>query len=207
MPTPRRALTQVARTQRHRRLHGIEYVIGRKCADLCPGESEDSPALVLPASGLDVGLASSPPVGCSSTARASGSPHAGRPERPTGRCRSPGVHGVIAPDGHLPRGNETGRPHPWPITERRGYAMSDSWQVVGQRQSSVRGPSGGLEDAMVVSFKTAKGNMGQITVPMSQYNPATVHELVDAQATQIDAVSALTGSTPPPSPESSVTSP
>jgi hypothetical protein len=84
--------------------------------------------------------------------------------------------------------------------------VSDTWQVVGQRQSSVRGPSGQLEDAMIVSFKTAKGTMGSVTVPMSQYTPTEVHQMVDAQATQLDAVSALAGDQPPLSPDTSAQS-
>ena len=56
---------------------------------------------------------------------------------------------------------------------------------------------------MIVSFKTALGTVGQITVPMSQYNPTTVHDLISQQADQLDAVSSLSGSQAPPSAESS----
>lgn len=84
--------------------------------------------------------------------------------------------------------------------------MADGWQVVGQRQSSVRSPSGAFEDAMIVSYKTADGTIGQVTVPMSQYSPEHVHALIDAQASQVSAVSSLSSSAPPPSSESSAAS-
>jgi len=81
--------------------------------------------------------------------------------------------------------------------------MSESWQVVGQRQSTVRNASGQFEDAMIVTVKTGKGNTFNLTIPMSQYTPANVHALIDAQAAQVDAVSSLTASQPPSSPEPS----
>jgi len=84
--------------------------------------------------------------------------------------------------------------------------MSDSWQVVGQRQSSVRSSAGVFEDAMIVSYKTASGVVGQITVPLSQYTPQNVHDLIDAQASQVESVSSLSSSAPPPPPPSSASS-
>jgi hypothetical protein len=75
--------------------------------------------------------------------------------------------------------------------------MSESWQVTGQRQSSVRGPSGSFEDAMIVSYKTKHGTEASITVPMSQYHPDHVHGLIEAQAALVDRVNSLSGAESP----------
>lgn len=75
--------------------------------------------------------------------------------------------------------------------------MAESWQVTGQRQSSVRGPSGSFEDAMIVSYKTKHGTEASLTVPMSQYHPDHVHGLIEAQADLVDRVNSLRGDEPP----------
>jgi hypothetical protein len=80
--------------------------------------------------------------------------------------------------------------------------MATDWQVVSQRQSSVRAPSGQFEDAMIVTYKLTDGTVGQVTVPLSQYSAQTVHDLITAQADVVGSVSALSSSNPPPSSDS-----
>lgn len=74
--------------------------------------------------------------------------------------------------------------------------MAEAWQVTGQRQSSLL-QGGAFVDAMVVTFTTASGTTGQITVPLSQYTPANVHKLIAERVEAIDAVHSLTSSQPP----------
>lgn len=73
--------------------------------------------------------------------------------------------------------------------------MAQSWQVVGQRQTSVNN-NGVFEDAMLVTFQTSDGVRGTVTVPLSQYSEAHVHELIDARVAAISAVHSLTSASP-----------
>lgn len=68
--------------------------------------------------------------------------------------------------------------------------MAESWQVVSQRQSSVL-VGGTFEDAMIVTFKTASGTTGSVTVPLSQYTADNVAQLIDQRVEAIDAVHAI----------------
>jgi hypothetical protein len=70
-----------------------------------------------------------------------------------------------------------------------------SWQVVGQRQSSVLA-NGQFEQAMVVTFKTGSGVTGSVTLPISQYSPENVRKAIQAQADAIEAVHSLSSGTP-----------
>jgi hypothetical protein len=74
--------------------------------------------------------------------------------------------------------------------------MSESWQVVGQRQTTVQSPSGGFEDAMLVSFKTSTGIQGSVTVPLSQYTADSVSRLISERVTAIEQVNASGPGTP-----------
>lgn len=75
--------------------------------------------------------------------------------------------------------------------------MAESWQVVSQRQSSVLSGNT-FEDAMIVTFKTASGTTGSVTVPLSQYNAENVASLINQRVAAIDAVHSLTPSSLPP---------
>lgn len=71
--------------------------------------------------------------------------------------------------------------------------MAETWQVTGQRQTSVLA-NGQFEQAFVVTFKTASGVVSSVTVPVSQYNAANVAKLINEQVSHIDSVQALTAS-------------
>ena len=71
--------------------------------------------------------------------------------------------------------------------------MSDSWQVTGQRQTSLM-QNGQFVEAMQVSFTTASGVSGHVTIPLQTYSQATVKEAIDKRVALIDPVSSLTGS-------------
>ena len=77
--------------------------------------------------------------------------------------------------------------------------MAQSWRVVGQRQTTVQSPSGGFDDAMLVSFKTTSGVSGSITVPLSQYTADNVATLIEQRVQAIEEVNA-TGQGSPSSP-------
>lgn len=80
--------------------------------------------------------------------------------------------------------------------------MSESWQVVSQRQTSTL-LNGEFTEAMVVTFRTAAGVVGNVTVPLAQYTAQYVKQLIDARVAEIGSVHSLTSaSTPVPSSES-----
>ena len=68
--------------------------------------------------------------------------------------------------------------------------MAESWQVVDQRQSSIL-LGGSFQDAMIVTFRTAHGTTGTVTVPLSQYTPDNVARLIGERVAQLDAVHGL----------------
>jgi len=74
--------------------------------------------------------------------------------------------------------------------------MAEKWVVTGQRQTSVLA-NGAFEQAFVVTFKTASGEVSSVTVPASQYNAANVAKLIGEQVEHIDAVQSLTASVAP----------
>lgn len=72
-------------------------------------------------------------------------------------------------------------------------AEGTSWNVTGQREDFRADENGDYGNGIVVSFMTNKGNRGSVFVPMKDYQPQRVRELVAAKAAQMDAVSDLTG--------------
>lgn len=72
-----------------------------------------------------------------------------------------------------------------------------SWQVVSQRQSSQL-IGGQFTEVMVVTFRTADGVVGDVSVPLSQYSADHVRELIDARVAKIAEVHSLTSSMAPP---------
>jgi hypothetical protein len=73
--------------------------------------------------------------------------------------------------------------------------MAATWQVTGQRQTSVL-ENGSFEQAMVVTFKTADGVVSSVTVPLSQYNADHVRQLISEQVERISAVHTLASGPP-----------
>lgn len=69
--------------------------------------------------------------------------------------------------------------------------MADTWKVTGQRQTTSLSSGGTFATVMEVTFTTTSGVTGNITVPLSQYNPENVATLINARVAQIDAVHAL----------------
>lgn len=79
--------------------------------------------------------------------------------------------------------------------------MASTWQVTGQRQTSILN-NGAFETAWVVSYKTSDGVNGSVTVPLSQYTDANVSQLISDQVATVTAVHKLSGQASP-SPSSS----
>lgn len=70
--------------------------------------------------------------------------------------------------------------------------MAQNYTVTGQRPSSHVTPGGQIENTYVVTFTTKPGNIaGQVEIPVGQYTPDKVHQLVDAQAVNLEAIAAL----------------
>ena len=67
------------------------------------------------------------------------------------------------------------------------------WTVTSQVEAFGIGPNGQPTNGVTVSFRTARGNVGSVFVPRSEYNVQRVRQLVGQQAAQMDAISMLTG--------------
>lgn len=74
--------------------------------------------------------------------------------------------------------------------------MASSWQVTGQRQTSIL-ENGQFEQAWVVSYKTSDGVKGSVTVPVSQYSADNVSALISEQVGLVADVHRLSGSGSP----------
>lgn len=68
------------------------------------------------------------------------------------------------------------------------------WQVTGQRQASWL-PAGASQivQGVEVSFVTATGATGSVSIPYSQFTPAYVSQAIDARAQVLDQVAGLNG--------------
>lgn len=60
--------------------------------------------------------------------------------------------------------------------------------VTGQRQTTVIDASGQITPVMAVTFKTEKGIVGTVDVPLSQYNIDSVRQAVGAKAATLDGI-------------------
>lgn len=69
--------------------------------------------------------------------------------------------------------------------------MAQNYSVTAQRHTTIIDPSGQLTQVMEVTFKTSGGVTAHIDVPLTQYNPTTVREMIDAYVQNIDGVSNL----------------
>jgi hypothetical protein len=74
--------------------------------------------------------------------------------------------------------------------------MAEDWRVVSQRQTEQLNPSGsGFETVVEVTYSVtsgpARGTSGKVVVPQSQYNAATVQEMIQAAVDAHHEVAAL----------------
>lgn len=67
------------------------------------------------------------------------------------------------------------------------------WTITSQREDFRDDGTGSYVDGIKVTFRTGKGQIGSVFVPMRDYVPATVRQLVAAQAARMDQVSDLVG--------------
>lgn len=66
--------------------------------------------------------------------------------------------------------------------------MADGWSITSQVQTSMQVPGEGFTDAMRVTFRTAKGVTGSVTIPLSMYGPGEVKRQIDAYVDAIHEV-------------------
>jgi hypothetical protein len=66
--------------------------------------------------------------------------------------------------------------------------MAQDYAVTGQRHTTVINDSGQLTQVMEVTFKTTSGVVAHVDVPLTQYNQATVREMIEAYVANINAV-------------------
>lgn len=73
-------------------------------------------------------------------------------------------------------------------------AMGSGWQVNAQTEQLQVLPNGQVGEVVVISFTTALGHAGTVTIPKAQYqNLDLVRQTIGAQAAHVDAVAQLTG--------------
>ena len=65
--------------------------------------------------------------------------------------------------------------------------MADAYTVTNQRQTT-RLNGGTFQDVMEVTFQTATGATGSVTLPLSQYTPANVKAAIEARVQVLDEV-------------------
>jgi hypothetical protein len=67
--------------------------------------------------------------------------------------------------------------------------MAADYTITDQRPVTSAGPGGVFVPSMEITFTTKpSGQPGRVTVPMSQYTPASVDQVLTAQAQTIEAV-------------------
>ena len=70
--------------------------------------------------------------------------------------------------------------------------MADNYTITGQRPSSRVSPNMSIERTYEVTFTTKpSGYVGVLEIPVGQFNPDNVHQLVNAQAVNLEAVGNL----------------
>lgn len=65
------------------------------------------------------------------------------------------------------------------------------WKVTGQAERTVIDATGSAVNVMQVTFTLANGTTGTVNVPLGQYNPATVRQMIAEKAATIAAVADL----------------
>lgn len=71
-----------------------------------------------------------------------------------------------------------------------------TWQVTGQNEQTQIDPGGNPVKGVTVFYTTGQGHTGSVFVPYAQYNQANVRNLIQAAATQMDSIGALTSQIP-----------
>lgn len=66
------------------------------------------------------------------------------------------------------------------------------WRVTAQQQTVGRSGAGGFVQGVDVTFTFGDGDTGQLFVPSTQYNPASVAALITAQVQKMVAIGSLT---------------
>lgn len=69
--------------------------------------------------------------------------------------------------------------------------MAQNYSVTSQRHTTIIDPSGQLVQVMEVTFRTTTGVTAHVDVPLTQYNPTSVREMIDAYVANIDGVAGL----------------
>jgi len=70
-----------------------------------------------------------------------------------------------------------------------------TWTVTGQNEQTQIAAGGQPVKGVSVYFTTGQGHTGSVFVPYTTYNQATVRNLINAAAAQMDAIGALTSQT------------
>lgn len=66
--------------------------------------------------------------------------------------------------------------------------MAEGWRIVAQRQTTDLTPDGRFDEVMEITFMTAEQVTGTVRIPVGQYTPDYVREVISARAAQISAV-------------------
>lgn len=70
--------------------------------------------------------------------------------------------------------------------------MADTYDVTGQRRTTIVNDAGAVEDAVEITFKTKpNGTESMITVPASRYSVDEVRTELEAAAATIEGVHSL----------------
>lgn len=70
-------------------------------------------------------------------------------------------------------------------------APSTSWQVTGQQEAQSFNAQNQLVGGVRIMFTTGAGHSGTVFVPMAQYTPDYVRQVVSQQAALMDQVGSL----------------
>jgi hypothetical protein len=65
------------------------------------------------------------------------------------------------------------------------------YEVINQRQTTIIDSGGQLVPVMEVKFRTEKGVVGVVDVPIASYTVDHVRQMIEARSATIDAVHAL----------------
>jgi hypothetical protein len=68
-----------------------------------------------------------------------------------------------------------------------------AWTITAQMEQLKPTPDGKVTQGVVITFRTAAGNVGTVFVPDAQYSPAAVAAAVGQRAMAMDQVSSLQG--------------
>lgn len=66
--------------------------------------------------------------------------------------------------------------------------MADTYKVTNQRQTVELSADGRFRDVMEVSFQTSQGIHGQVRVPLDQYGPDRVNQMITEYVDKIHGV-------------------